>query len=658
MSEWFAAWLPFLIALLIVTLPGLCVGLAAGLRSMAVVSLAPLLSLGVESFSAVVAPFLGLGWGPVPVAVGTVVTGLATWALRAVADRKLGYARRDLGLCYAPSVVSAAALGVAGAVILYRLARIFAEPSYVSQTADNVFHLNAVRYVLDASDASSLTLGAASGGAPSFYPAAWHGLAGLIVQMSGSSIPVAVACLNLVIGCLIWPLSMWFLCRTLFGGSTVVNVGFAVLVGSFSAYPYLLIDWGVIYPNYLGLAALPAVLGIVVLLFRTGRGAGQRRIALAWLGLIGLAGVTLSHPNSLLTAIVLAVPYVIARLLRGGFLSHAKSLNNRASGAIRLALVAAAAAVIVVAWVVLRPFPFTSFNITWPPYQSAAQAVGETVLTTHSGRDAAWATGILLLVGLWSACAHRGYRWMAWSFGAWVILFVAVTAWQPSIVRALLTGGWYDDFKRIAAGSVLITLPLALFGFVVLYRTLRKGFSRARLPRGVATVVCLVLLAVPTAMWAQTGPIRTAAVEANKNYNLRPGSPIMSSDEQELYAELPRLVPADAVIAGNPWDGSAWAYMVSGRHVLYPHVIPFMDPDKELIAESLRDAQSNPAVCEAAKKLNVRYVITSDELIYLPGNPNNTKYPGLEHLDQSPGFVEVARVGANRLYELKACSER
>lgn len=654
MSEWFTAWLPFLIALLIVTLPGLCVGLAAGLRSMAVVSLAPLLSLGVLSVSAIQAPLLGLGWGPVPVAVGTLVTGLATGALRAVVGRKLGYDRGNLGFCYRPSVVSVAGLGVAGAVILYRLARIFAEPSYVSQTADNVFHLNAVRYVLDTSDASSLTLGAASGGTPSFYPAAWHGLAGLIVQMSGSPIPVAVACLNLVIGCLIWPLSMWFLCRTLFGGSAVVNVAFAVLVGSFSAYPYLLIDWGVIYPNYLGLAALPAVLGLVVLLFRTERGAAHRGTALTWVGLIGLAGVTLSHPNSLLTLVVLAMPYVVARLVRSGFLSRTR-LKSRPSGVVRLALVAASAAAVVVAWVVLRPFPFTSFNITWPPYQSAAQAVGETILTTHSGRNAAWATGILLLVGLWSAYAHRGYRWMAWSFGAWVILFVAVTAWQPSTVRAFLTGGWYDDFKRVAAGSVLITLPLAVLGFVVLYRILRKGFSRMRMPGGVATVVCLALLAAPTAIWAHTGPIRTAAVEANKNYNLRPGSPIMSSDEQELYSELPDLVPSGDVIAGNPWDGSAWAYMVSGRHVLYPHVIPFMNEDKDLIAEALRDAQKDPEVCAAAERLNVKYVITSDELIYLPGNPNNTKYPGLEHLDQAPGFVEVARVGANRLYKLEDC---
>lgn len=647
--------MPFLAALLILILPGTCIGFAAGLRAMPLLTLAPVLSLGVTSASAIAAPYLRLGWGPAPVLIGTVLACLASWVWRAVAAKRMGYAQNELRLSFVPTFAAIGGLVLGSGIILYRLARIFESPSFVSQTADNVFHLNAVRYVLDTGGASSLVLGAASGGAPSFYPGAWHGLAALIVQTTGSPIPAAVACLNLVIGCLVWPLSMWFFCRALFGGSAVMNVAFGVLISSFSAYPYLLIDWGVIYPNYLGIAALPAVFGIGVLLFRNGMAASRQGVMLPWLGLIGLAGVTLSHPNSLLTLIVLAVPYLIARLTRPPVLRHLmRPMSQGAKLPILISL--ALTATFVIAWFVLRPFPYTSFNITWPPYQSTAQAVGEVLFTTHSARKAAWATGFLLILGLWLACTHRGYRWMAWCAGVWGFLMVVVTAWQPSLLRAFLTGGWYDDYKRIAAGLVLITLPLSVLGFIGLFRLLKGLVERLpKVSRAVAGAISMLLIAIPTAATAHTGPIREAAVAANSNYSLRPGSPIMSPDELDLYEELTSLVPEDKVIAGNPWDGSAWAYFVSGRRVLFPHVLPAMDEDKSLIANSFRDAASKPEVCEASKKLDVEYAINSDELIYLPGNPNNTKYPGLERLDNAPGFKEIARVGENRLYKLESC---
>ncbi|MBD1590904.1 hypothetical protein HC744_02455 [Arthrobacter sp. S1_S22] len=657
MSEWFAAWLPFVTTLMVLILPGAGVGLAAGLRAMSLFSLAPVISLGVISVSAVVAPYAGLDWGPLPVVVGVLATSVILWTWRTLAAGRMGCRRAEVGrLSYMPTIAALGGLAVGGGVLMYRLARIFESPSFVSQTADNVFHLNAVRYIVDTGSASSMDLGATSGGGPAFYPGAWHGLAALIVQLSGSSIPVAVACLNLAIGCVMWPLSMWFLCRTLFGSSVAMNMAFAVLIGSFSAFPYLLIDWGVIYPNYLGIAALPAVFGIGLMLFRNGVAASRQGAVLPLLGLIGLAGITLSHPNTLLTLLVLSVPYLITRLMHRAVRARLRLPWGRPAG-LPVLVTIFLTVTFAVAWLVLRPFPYTSFTITWPPYQSTAQAIGEVLSTTHSARQAAWATGGLFVVGLYVAWTHRTYRWMVWCAGVWAFLMVVVTAWQPSLSRAFLTGGWYDDYKRIAAGLVLITLPLSVLGFIGLYRFVARVLgSLLKNTRRVPAVAAMALIAVPTAVITHTGPIRDAAIAANSNYSLRPGSPIMSPDELLLYQKLPALVPEDSVIAGNPWDGSAWAYFVSGRRVLFPHVIPSMNEDKDLIARSFREALSNPQVCAAAKSLDVEYAITSDELIYLPGNSNNTKYPGLERLNEAPGFKEIARVGANRLYKLDGCS--
>jgi hypothetical protein len=548
---------------------------------------------------------------------------------------------------------------------LYRLLQIFGSPEYVSQTADNVFHLNAVRYILETQNASSLAVGAAGGSAPSFYPAAWHGMVALVAQTSGYSIATAAACVNLVIGAVAWPLSMWFLCRVLFGGSAVVQLGFGALISAFSAFPYLLVDWGVLYPNYLGMAVLPAVVASVVLMFRGGNVLTPHRVMLPWFSLVGMAGISLSHPNTVICLIATILPLALIGLVgpRAVHLFKAKAPRQRLLHAVAgIVLVAAALGL----WLILRPFPITAFNTTWPPYESTGQALGEALSTTHSGRPAAWATGLLVMVGVYFVFRRKSHRWLGVTFVLWTLLFVAVTAWQPSILRAALTGGWFDDFKRIAAGMVIVTLPLALLGFTLvssciasLIRTLKAGMRRFGIvspgePFPIIAAAVLVGLAV--FLTSQTGSVRDAAIAAKSNYNLQPGSPIMSRDEFDLYSEFDELVPADAVIAGNPWDGSAWAYFVSGRHVLYPHVLPAMNPDKKLLARSLNQVSENPAVCAAAMRMDVKYAINSDELIYLPGNPNNTAYPGLEHLDKAEGFELVAKVGSNSLYRLKPCT--
>lgn len=655
MAVWTGAWAPFFFALLILSVPGAAVAVAAGLRSMSALALAPLMSISVLSASAVAAPFLGLRWGLVTVVLGTVLAAGATFLLRSLLAKRAGWKSAAVRWSYALTPATALGIAAGSAVIFYRLARIFGSPDFVSQTADNVFHLNAVRYIIESGSASSLTVGAAAGSAPSFYPAAWHGIAALIAETSGASIPAAVACLNLVIGAVVWPLSMWFFCRTIFGNSTSMNMGFAVLISSFSAFPYLLVDWGVLYPNYLGMAAVPAIAGLGLLLCRNGFLFSRQGIMLPWLSLLGLAGISLSHPNSVITLIVILVPYLLFRALRGSVFA---SISNRRMQRPRLKLVASAglAVTVVVAWVILRPFPFTSFNVTWQPYQSSAQALGEAFLTTHSGRGAAWATGCLLIVGLWLALSHRGHRWLVGSFLFWTLLMVAVTAWPPSVGRAFLTGGWFDDYKRIAAGLVLVALPLALLAFIALYRILAMYTGRMRRSTPTLEIAAsLALLAAPVFFVAHTGAIRDAAIAAKSNYSLRAGSPIMSVDEFQLYKELPTVMPDDGVIAGNPWDGSAWAYFVSGKHVLFPHVLAAMDDDEALIAKSLNEAASNPEVCAAARRLNVEYAINSDELIYLPGNPNNQAYPGLTGLDKAPGFQLISEVGANRLYRLVAC---
>lgn len=684
MSVWLEALVPALAALAISVVPGALVAWFGGFRGFAAFGLGPLLSATLVGGAAVVAPWLHLRWGVLPLLLATIVSALVLWAVRRGAKRMEARlpaddgVRRSVGALRLQRVEprrqtqtsarsSAAALrtpvtwatlaGLAVSVVVLgrRLTSIFRSPDLVSQTADNVFHLNAVRYILDGGNGSSLTLREAGGTQAALYPGAWHDLVALVVQSTGASIPVSVAAVNLVIGAVLWPVSVIFLARTVFGNSKIVDLSAAALACCFSAFPYLLVDWGVLYPNYYGMAVVPAFVALGVLLAKWRHLRAGLVAATALCFLVSCVGLLLVHPNTVLTAGVVLVPLWVARLA-ASVRSSPGSGRSRWVPAVGLVAVLVGAALI---WVKLRPFVITHFGDSWPPYETPAQALGEFFLTTHSGWIAGYATSLLFVVGLFVCARRRRWRWLLVGAVLWAVLFVDVAGYPNSVVRSFLTGGWYSDFRRIAAGAALMALLVALAGVKAVAQRIGAGLRRVewvkpRLRTHVRLIATVAVLLAVGAQ-AQTGDIPQAARHAQSNYNIGPGSPIMSSDELALYEKLDTLVPPGAMIAGNPWDGSAWAYFVSGRRVLFPHVVTLWTPDRTLIAEKLNQAAGDPQVCAALQRLHVEYALTSDELIYLPGNIANTEYPGMAGLELSKGFQLVAQVGQNRLFRITAC---
>ena len=74
-------------------IPGALAGTAARLRASLVVAMAPAISIAIIAGTGVVAPLVGLAWGPVPIAAATALTALALlaarlWTARAEPDRK------------------------------------------------------------------------------------------------------------------------------------------------------------------------------------------------------------------------------------------------------------------------------------------------------------------------------------------------------------------------------------------------------------------------------------------------------------------------------------------------------------------------------------------------------------------------------------------
>src|SRR6478735_2709915 len=224
-----------------------------GLRGLWAVAAAPAFAMTVVGGASLLVGFAGIGWSIVPCLVLAAVIGVGI---------HLVLRRGRRGATSSPSTSRWWTIGaaVAAAVVIgLQIFAVIGQPSAISQTFDNVFHLNAIRYIMDTGAASPLELGqmtSPNGGVP-FYPSAWHATAAIVAQLSGVGIPAVVNAQTLVIAAVIWPVSAMLLARTLMGKSATVTVTAAIVSCAIPMFPILPMDYGVLYPFQLALAVVP-----------------------------------------------------------------------------------------------------------------------------------------------------------------------------------------------------------------------------------------------------------------------------------------------------------------------------------------------------------------------------------------------------------------
>ncbi|MET3946716.1 hypothetical protein ABIB49_001414 [Arthrobacter sp. UYCu512] len=650
-----------LAAAVFLILPGGLVSFGLGLRGLLAVAAAPPITVAVAAVLAVALPYLGIKWSSAAILLGGVILGLGLAGLRWLRrDRTLA---EQLALKFQPgrqSVWLAASFALGAGLILVQLAVAFVTPASFSQTFDNVFHLNGVRYVLETGSASSLTMSsmASGGAAPYFYPAAWHGLAAAFIQLTGAPLPVAVNVLNMAIAAFMWPLGCMMLTRIVAGNRPIAIASAAVLSGIFSAFPIMLLDFGVLYPNFLSVCMLPAALGAVAVCF----GLGTELHVSAWarfgLPLLLIPGVALAHPNGVMSLLVLSVP-VVAQSYWRRYIGRKKGTQGRVPASLGLVVFAG---LLLVLWKYIRPPQDAAF---WGPVQSALGAGFEVMTNSAMNRPVAPALSVLMVLGLALSLRRSRHAWILACFGITAVLFVIVSGTPISDFRSRITGVWYNDSYRLAALLPLTAVPFTALGADAIATRLRSVLHRHRAsatvdgrsvtPKSTRTVLwASAAVVVAAAALASQLPSTAAAVRsARANYQESRDSPLVSTDEQALIDRLPELVPAGSVIAVNPWTGAAMAYALADRETTAKHVLTANSPAVELLNAELRDADTVPAVCDAAKATGVRYVLDfgSQEV-----HGGSHRFPGLENLAESKAVKLVFAQGAARLYELTACA--
>lgn len=200
MSGWHEAIPAFLVATALIVLPGLLVGWSLRIRGFGLLIAAIPASLAIIALASILAPFLHVSWNlAAPLILAGILAALALLLRRRIPG--LSQATRE------PSPLRWPLIGTGLAAIAITVTLFGAMPRIdaVSQTYDAIFHLNAVRYILDTGSASPFDMDLTAPGRAVFYPTLWHALVALTAQVSGASIPMATNAVVFASTAVVWP---------------------------------------------------------------------------------------------------------------------------------------------------------------------------------------------------------------------------------------------------------------------------------------------------------------------------------------------------------------------------------------------------------------------------------------------------------------------
>jgi hypothetical protein len=657
-SEWLSALPPLVLCVAIVLVPGAALAYAAGLRGISAWGVAPSLGTTLVAGTAVLAPLMHLAWRPwlivAATGVGAVVAYLVGFAVRPRRRVPSGYAAREPERT---SWFALAGVGLGSILVLLAVLPGVHLPDEMVQSTDAVAHLNRIRRFLDTEVFSSL-------GSPDHpaYPSAFHDVAASLAQVvpvltEGRGIVVAANLTAVAAAAVFWPLGVVALVRVTLGRSALLLLAGGLVSAAFTSFPYVLMGWGVLWPNLLGTALLPGALGpALVAVGCVAPVPGLPRRLAVVVTVAAVPGLALAHPNALVSLVLFVVLAVGTRFTlewrrRGG-------VEGRRA-AVRLGVLALVVVLgLLVVPQVSREVADTA-SYDWGAHDSFGPTLRDSALLGLQVGPLPWGLLVVMALGVVGCVKRVRLRWVVVTWAASVLLFAVAATGRPGW-GSLVTGYWYNDKVRIAALVVVPATLLAVVGTHTVARLLARllmSFSpppadRTRRPWALATASgagALLLVATVTggASHEQAGDI------VDRYYH--PGEPyqvLLTDADNAALRQLARRIPRDVVTADVPANGSAFLYAFHDRPVLFESLLLDPDPDHALIGDHLRDAASRPDVCDALRREGVEYAITGPERYWLNLYQRTA---GIARLEEAPGFQQVAAAGRYKLFRIQAC---
>ena len=663
--SWLATIPLLLFAVVLAFGPGYAMGWALRVPARLRVFLSPLLSFALIAVSAIVLGKIGIAWNLISFVVVAVVLVATAAGLMWLVGRRwpalasASWPGNDVPVAWP---VVGAVLG--GFLVLHMTEDMVYGPEAFSQSLDNSFHMNAIRWIQEHGDASSLTLGAvaAANQEPTFYPAGWHDFVSLIYSTTGTSIATATIVTVLLAAGILWPCSLVALSLSIPKLRRLQALAIPAMICGFAAFPGLLLRWGVLFPNLLGYALLPSFVALMVYLVQVMvRREYSASLSLGLASLVGLAGLALVHPNAVVSAAAFAVPLLLAGVT---WVVRSRELTSRQKWVGSILLLAVLVGC-VGAWRVLRPAEFASN--TWSPILTEGEALYQFLFLGLENANQlgdkfnpSYLAGFLVLWGVGYLLYKRRNLWL---IASWVLigyLWIVSASVPRGEFRLLMVAPWYTDHFRLAALVVFPSVILAgigLGGFVegLLTWVARRAPRPARLK--VATIgmgVAMILVLVVAGLSSRVPSVQETTLAVSREYRLTPTSVVLNQDEMNVINEIPKIVPKDDVIVNNPWDGSAYIYALADRHLTGYHFEFETSPKYSAIMHNLKDARTNPEVCREVNKYKAHwYVHLENQLNFGPDAQKN--YDGLVAAIDTDVLTPVYSSGPMTLYRISAC---
>ncbi|WP_315285915.1 DUF6541 family protein [Rothia mucilaginosa] len=663
--SWLATIPLLLFAVVLAFGPGYAMGWALRVPARLRVFYAPLLTFALVAVSAIVLGKTGIAWSLISfVSVAVVLVAAAAGLMWLVGRRwpalaSASWPGNDVPVAWP---VVGAVLG--GFLVLHMTEDMVYGPEAFSQSLDNSFHMNAIRWIQEHGDASSLTMGAVSAAdqEPTFYPAGWHDFVSLIYSTTGTSIATATIVTVLLTASFVWPCSLVAFSLSIPKLRPLQALAIPAIIGGFAAFPGLLLRWGVLFPNLLGYALLPTFVALMVHLVQ----ALLRRefsvlLSLGLSALVSIAGLALVHPNAVVSAVVFALPLVLAGV---AWVVRSRELASRQKW-VRSALLGLVILGCVGAWWFLRPG--ASASNTWEPMLTEGEALYQFLFlgleNANQLRDTFNPSYLAGFLALWGAgyllYKHRNL----WLIASWVLigyLWIVSASVPRGEFRLLMVGPWYTDHFRLAA---LVVFPSVLLAGIGLGGAVEGIFVRIMhaIPREKHAKVApammgaaMVLVLAVAGLSSRVPSVQETTLAVSQEYRVTPTSVVLNQDEMNVINEIPKIVPKGDVIVNNPWDGSAYIYALADRHLTGYHFEFETSPKYSAIMHNLKDARTNPEVCREVNKYKAHwYVHLENQLNFGPDAQKN--YDGLVAAIGTDVLTPVYSSGPMTLYRISAC---
>ncbi len=556
-----------------------------------------------------------------------------------------------------------------------------------NQGPDNAFHLSLIQSFLDSGNFSSLNASyyqtienvyqdpTGAGGSAGFYPAAWHCFTALAGSATSAGAAIAANASLFIFLAIVFPLNIYGLISILFAGNRLAIISGALVAIAFGAFPWNLLTFGPLYPNFVAFVMVPTFVGLFISVFKKGI-ARHERVVCCILFVLGLPGLVLLQTNAVFTVGVFLIPFCVGLIWKTANLIPLHSFSKRV---VRVLLIAAFIVMCGVLWFLFYNLPVMQGVVSypWEPFTSLRQEVANIFFLSYRETPAQPILGILVVIGALYLLKQKRNRWLVVTYI--ICCFMCMTAAIMSgELRSVLIGFWYTDSYRIAAMAALAGIPLATLGLYCLFRVVvflwdkLAGFDLKENKLVVTQIVSISLVMLvffyyPNFNIIGIGQVQTALGEFESewfDYNNNIGACVLDHDEQEFLKEV-RAVVGDDLVINKPDDGSVFAYGSMGIDVFYKRTgIEGYYTDSEesqLFRNCLDEYIYNNKVQDAVERVGAKYLLLLDLDVndttqerYWYDHYYEDRWQGIDSIsDDTPGFRIVLSEGDMRLYEIE-----